>query len=506
MYRPGERLQWLRSRSRTAIARHQTLRATLDWSHSLLGVDERLVLRRLAVFAGSFSLEAAKGVACDSSVDGWAVAEAMSALVERSLLQVDDNDPPRYRLLESVRLYAREQLQAQGDTAMAHAAHMRLMAGIGGEAEQAYWSTPDEPWLARYEPEYEDLHAAFMRACDARDAAVGAATLDALYRLDELRGTPIALAARLPAAHALLPHAAPPAALRIRLVLASLFVAQVPIAGVHKLDVVQPAPDLARTLGDMPRLYRSLVSLALHATVAGNETVAVPALAQADALENRSWPPRLKWFGAVHRVFCHALRGDARGAMPLAGTELAHAEQAGSALFASNARAAIADLSLMCGDVEQAIRLGAEVVSDAKSQGRDGLLGTALTNLCAALTVAGDLKRAAEVASEALDHVWRHERIGYLLDHLSFLAARSGRFENSLLLIGFTDAWWAGAQYAREGNEAAAVQCAMALNERALGTAEAARVRQRGKQLSPDAVKEQAWACIDACASAKRHA
>jgi predicted ATPase/DNA-binding winged helix-turn-helix (wHTH) protein len=502
----GERLEWLHSGLRNAPARQQTLRATLDWSWSLLGSPEQAVLRRLAVFSGNFRLDAAQRVASDVTPEPWAVADAMATLVERSLLQVDDNDPPRYRLLETVRLYAEEQLLAHRETERAKAAHMHLMAAIGDEAERAYWTRPDSPWLARYGPEYDDLHAAFVNACEAHDATAGAATLDALYRLDEARAMALPLSARLPAAHTLLAHADAAAALRIRLVLASLFVSRVPLEGMSRLEMAQQAVQLARSLGDTSALYRALMTSVLQATVAGEEAIATQALAEAQALEAPSWPARLKWFGAFHLVVRQALRGESRAAMASQQTVLACAEAAGSAIHAMGARAGVADLSLMCGDAEQAIRLGVKVVEEARALGQDPHLTTALINLCAAHVVTGNLTAAGHVAHEAVGLAWRFRRIGDLVDHVSFLAAKQGRVEDSLLLGGFADAWWAQAQYAREGNEAAASRGVLALGEEALGAAEAARLRKLGAQLDDAQARHLVQECIAAARALQRPA
>jgi hypothetical protein len=312
------------------------------------------------------------------------------------------------------------------------------------------------------------------------------------------------LAARLPAAQALLAHADKAAALRIRLILASLFTAQIPVEDVSKLDAAYAASELARSLGDIPRLHRALMTVVLHGTVAGDEEMVASALTEADALEEPSWPARLKWFSAVHRSFRHALRGDSAAAMSSLRAELAYAEQAGSTLQVLSAHGGLADASLMCGDVAEAIRLGVVAVDEARSLGSDAHLANALSNLCAAFTIVGDANAAAKVAAEAIELACRHGRIGFLLDHLSFLAAQQGRFGDSLLLIGFTDALWASAQYAREGNEAANVQRAMALNEQALGAPEAARLRKHGARLDMAEAKRLAQACIDASRALQR--
>ena len=128
--RLGERFRLLRSAERGAPARHQTLHATLDWSHSLLSDNERTVLRRLSVFVGSFRLEAAQQVAASDDIDEWAVLDDLAALADKSLLQVEPGDPPRYRMLETMRLYAAERLVQHAEQQATWVRHGRAMAWI----------------------------------------------------------------------------------------------------------------------------------------------------------------------------------------------------------------------------------------------------------------------------------------------------------------------------------------------------------------------------------------
>jgi len=99
-----------------APPRHQTLRATIDWSYRLLDVEERHVLACLAVFVGDFSLEAAEGVCSDACVPQPRVLDLLAHLVDRSLVVCETlpDQPSRYHLLETVRQYARERLIEQG--------------------------------------------------------------------------------------------------------------------------------------------------------------------------------------------------------------------------------------------------------------------------------------------------------------------------------------------------------------------------------------------------------
>jgi predicted ATPase len=115
--RLDNRFNLLRTGSHASPTRQQTLTATLQWSHDLLELDERLLLRRLAVFAGGFELPAVEIVCIGGDLDAAAIADLLARLVEKSLVLVsEEGRERRYRLLETVRLYARDQLDAAGET------------------------------------------------------------------------------------------------------------------------------------------------------------------------------------------------------------------------------------------------------------------------------------------------------------------------------------------------------------------------------------------------------
>jgi predicted ATPase/DNA-binding winged helix-turn-helix (wHTH) protein len=119
---------------RTSLPRHQTLSATLDWSYRLLSATEQLILRRLAVFVGGFSLEAALAVVVEG-LDPAEVTETLAALVEKSLVTLDDRTAMRYRLLDTTRDYAWRKLAESGESravARRHGEHMiRACEGLG---------------------------------------------------------------------------------------------------------------------------------------------------------------------------------------------------------------------------------------------------------------------------------------------------------------------------------------------------------------------------------------
>ena len=108
--RLDERLHILTGGTRAVLRRHQTLRAALEWSYNLLSRDEQTLFRRLGVFVGGFTLELAQAVAADDRIDRWAVLDLLGHLVDKSLVVADGDEMPRYRLLETMRAFALEQL------------------------------------------------------------------------------------------------------------------------------------------------------------------------------------------------------------------------------------------------------------------------------------------------------------------------------------------------------------------------------------------------------------
>ena len=166
--RLDDRFRLLRSGSRAAPTRQQTLAATLQWSHDLLEPDERMLLRRLSVFAGGFELGAVEAVCAGAGLDLAESADVLARLVEKSLVAVDEGGRERrYRLLETVRLYARERLDDAGETRRDRRTARGLGARAGGARARLAAARPRGG-----EPARRARHAARARA--ARRAAASA--------------------------------------------------------------------------------------------------------------------------------------------------------------------------------------------------------------------------------------------------------------------------------------------------------------------------------------------
>lgn len=162
--RLDDRFRLLSSGSRTALPRHQTLRALIDWSYDLLAEPERWLLRRLAVFAGGFTLEAAESVCSNDGLEREDILDLLSRLVDKSLVvtEADPDGPVRHRLLETIHQYAAEKLRAEDPLVQPglRRRHARFFLAVAEEAEPQINSRHRQRWLARLESEHDNLRAA----------------------------------------------------------------------------------------------------------------------------------------------------------------------------------------------------------------------------------------------------------------------------------------------------------------------------------------------------------
>ncbi|MCC7360472.1 MAG: hypothetical protein IT317_13400 [Anaerolineales bacterium] len=187
--------------SRTALPRQQTLRATIDWSYELLSAAERRLFQRLSVFVGGCRLEAAEVVCADDdpaadAATGIALAEVLnllSSLVSKSMVIAERRGgaPPRYRLLETMRQYAREKLHLAGESERLHARHLRYFGQLALEAAPHLRGPQQLTWLDHLEHDLDNIWAALAYSQSSRDRAETAAGLQlavALSRFWWLRG------------------------------------------------------------------------------------------------------------------------------------------------------------------------------------------------------------------------------------------------------------------------------------------------------------------------------
>ena len=203
--RLDDRFALLTGGSRTALPRHQTLRAAVDWSWDLLEEPERVLLRRLSVFTGGATVETAERVCSGGGLGREAVLDLLSRLVDRSLLEAapSETGTMRYRLLETVRDYAAERLAAAGEDDASRRAYAEHFCELAETTDPKLRGRAQLASLTRLRAEHDNLHAALRWAMDAREAALAQRLVVALQSYWLLRGYRIEARAWLRTAAAL---------------------------------------------------------------------------------------------------------------------------------------------------------------------------------------------------------------------------------------------------------------------------------------------------------------
>jgi predicted ATPase/DNA-binding winged helix-turn-helix (wHTH) protein len=275
----ADRFRLLTTGRRAALPRHQTLRGALDWSHELLTEPERVVLRRLAIFAGGFTLQAARAVVADAEFATTEVDIRLASLVVKSLVTRGVGDTmPRYRLLETTRAYALEKLLQSGEFETVARRHARRYLDLFEGAEAEAETKPTDEWLAEYGPRIDNLRAAIDWAFSSGgDASIGVALTAAgvplwmqLSLMEECRGrveralAAIAAGAGRDARREMQLHGA----LCTSLSFARGFVPEVGAAAAKALEI-------AETLGNAEYQLRSLWGLWSFSVLAGQHRFAL---------------------------------------------------------------------------------------------------------------------------------------------------------------------------------------------------------------------------------------
>jgi predicted ATPase/DNA-binding XRE family transcriptional regulator len=158
--RLSSRLKLLTGGSRDAPGRHQTLRATVDWSHGLLNEGEKKLFARLSVFQGGCTLEAAEAICADEEDLDLDVLDGLGSLVEKSLLRQEEADDPRFLMLQTIWEYASEKLEASGEAVQVRARHAQYYLSLTEAIELELHGAEQVEWVERLERDHDNLRAA----------------------------------------------------------------------------------------------------------------------------------------------------------------------------------------------------------------------------------------------------------------------------------------------------------------------------------------------------------
>ena len=453
--RLDERLHMLGTSPRTAEWRHRTLRDTVAWSYGLLEEADRRVFRHLGCFAGSFSLDAVLAVAAEDGSDPWNIVDALGRLIDKSMVSVEGDDRPRYRLLETLRLYARELLDASGQADAIAERHARYFTELFEPAHKAWETTPDAEWLATYRPELDNVRAALDWAgCDPRRAPIEIALAGTAVRLWYCMSLLVEGRRRADRAVTLI-EPSTPLGVAARLL--------------HLAGVLWHDTDRLRTLAALERsasLYRELGDQLGYGAVLGAMGTIYACLdraAEAEAALNRAQDilagsDRQKSLfnvansqGVLALVMRRPEEATGYFARALDFARL-HKDAAREIVVLGN----LAEVEFGLGAIDRAVARGREAVSRVRStEKRTALLGWALVNLASYLIAQDNAHDAREIAEEALSQV--REEGGCLLrvclQQWALLAALDARPELASRLLGFVDAGLAAAQESRQATE-----------------------------------------------------
>ena len=178
-----QRFRLLTGGSRTALPRQQTLAAAIDWSYRLLEEPERRLFERLSVFQGGFTLEAVEWVCTDDDLDALAVLELLPSLVDKSLVAVDvEGEEARYRLLETLRQFARDRLDESGTADEYRLRHAGLFRDLAVEAGLNIRGPEEQRWWERIDTELDNLRQAMTWAIEGGQPELALAIAGGFWR------------------------------------------------------------------------------------------------------------------------------------------------------------------------------------------------------------------------------------------------------------------------------------------------------------------------------------
>ena len=432
--------------ARTALPRHQTMRAMVDWSYNLLSDRERRVFERLSLFSGGCTLDAAALVCGDEGAASNDAFDVLSSLVDKSLVTADcEGRETRYRLLETFRQYARERLEERGEAQGAAHRHARASLELAERFDRCYECESDDVWRGLAREELGNWRAALQWALGERgDVLVGqrlAAELRVIWQyfghlegqrwvqlaLDLADGaTPVNVVADLEYAMAVITWALREHEAHLE-------------SSLRAVAHYREAGDALGTARAQGLIGHALVGL-------GREDEGVPmledALAQARALGSyRLIAYTVRCLGFVSGT----KRGDIVTARERITEALAIYERLGARLNAAFALNDLGECEFCAGNTEAALQHAADAVEALRESNDLPLVATALDSMTAYLVALGRYDEVAQCARELLDLARDHRLdvlTAYALQHLAAIAAlRSGDARTSAARIfGFVDA------------------------------------------------------------------
>ncbi len=489
------RLDMLRAGARAPFTRHRTLATMVEWSYSLLDAAEQEVFRRLSVFSGSFSLDAAVAIAGGEYPD-WEIIDILGRLFDKSFLDAEADGPRRYRLLETLRLYAVDLLRSTGAFDRFAERHARYFSFLLAQAYEAFEVGPEAAWLDVYRPETGNVRAALRWSfADPARADLAVELAGNSGRLWQVLALVVEGRRHIDAALDLVGRASPgPAAARLLLQAAAL----------HRMDQAR-ALDLARRSVEMSRACGDRLGLAVAQTHSGGSLMFLGRFDEAEAALAEALP-QLQGSGRkktlanllMHLGNLATLRNDAAKARAAFGQALELARDLQHASLEFDILHNSAEMEFCAGFTDRAIAQLRELI--ARIVPTDNLYVPANTNMASFLLAQNQLDEGAAFAARALSRA--KDVGGYVLRatvlQCTLVVALDGRLQEAARLDGYVAAGFAAAGDLWQPIEQQAQDRILGLLRMALTESAITSVMADGAGLNEDRAIALAASCLAA--------
>jgi predicted ATPase/DNA-binding SARP family transcriptional activator/DNA-binding CsgD family transcriptional regulator len=461
-------LDVLKGAGRGAVPRQQTMRATLDWSHDLLGEDEQRLLGRLSVFAGGWTLEAAESVCSGRDIEAEALLDLLGGLVDKSLVAAGahEDGAVRYRMLEPIRQYAAQKLEEGGGAGGLRDRHAAFFLAMAEEAEPELSGPRQEVWMERLEREHDNMRTALSWVLERGVAEWALQLVAALWRFWQSHGYASEGVGWLERALSQGDPAASPA--RVKALEGMGWLTQLQGDYVRARANYETMLELSQEADDKANVATALNSLGTVAAQQGDNgrarTLLEENLRVIEELEREgNSATALKRFYACNLLGYLAIYEDGDYACGAAFWEesLALIREAGDPEQVGMMHSNLAYAALLQGDHERASRLCEEALSVARELGSVRLVPTANVNLGLAALGLENYELATESFREALltsRNIGANVQTIEALEGMASLAGATGEATRAAHL-------WGAAEAAREADGIALSPGEQALHE-----------------------------------------
>ena len=477
-------------------ARHRTLQATMDWSYGLLSPEEQRAFRRAGVFAGSWTLEAAAQVIGDPGDASWQVLDLVGALIDKSLIVAEKAGQERhFHLLETMRAYALDRLEAAGELVEAQTRHARYFLDQMTHAEAIWNATPTVDWLAAIEPQLDNIRVALEASLSGRiDRSLGyelAATTPLLWTEAALQHE-----GRRWLEMVEIPVDAPP---RLQ---ARLYLARARLAPYADYSRRGPLAERAVTLF---RQTDDRVGLGDALTVAGSaiQRIADHGTAQryldeAYALLTAAGADKLRGRCANSLGHLKLFRNDVLAARTYYAETLRLGRSCSDATGIMSGLCNLAETEFALGEHARAIEQCRAYIELCRAERRIHRLANGLANLAAYLLTIDDPIEARAAAREGLIRAQETQSrflVAISIEHLAVAGALLGEPGPAARLLGFSDAYYRKGGTHREPTEQSGYDRLMGLLGQSFTLDEIARLMAEGESLDERSAIDEAL-CI----------